>query len=198
MRRVLATLIGMACSTVLVAQSAAPAPAGLLPDWDIRAILQEMSAHATRLGPVLAQINTKVWVAKGASETYNTQLQSSKDQARAMADGAKALVQNPERLSACLELYFRITGLDEMLASLEDGVRKYQDPALAANLASVAAENGANRDRFRTYIVNLAAEREQVCAIMDREAQRCRDAVVSQPPAASIAAPAHPRAGGKK
>ena len=140
-----------------------------------------MSAHAGRLLPVLAQVNAQAWAAKGASETYVAQLKSSREQAQALADGAKALAQNPEKLSACLELYFRLTGLEDMLNSLSDGVRKYQDPALAQTLVSLSAENGANRNRFQVYIVNLADQREQECAIMDREAQRCRASIATQP-----------------
>lgn len=179
------------CSFVLLPFAAllhaqAPAPqSGLLPDWDIRAVLDEMSAHAGRLLPMLDKIDAKAWVAKGASDTYAAQLQSSKDQARAIADGAKTLAQNPEKLSASLELYFRITGLEEMLASLEDGIRRYQDPALAQSLVALVAENGANRNRFQTYIVNLATQREQECAVMDQEAQRCRAVMATQPPAAA-------------
>lgn len=194
MRLVLRILTCLSFTALLQAQ------AGLAPDWDIRVILEEMSAHATRLGPVLTQINAKAWVAKGASDTYATQLQSSKDQARAIADGAKALAKNPEKLAACLELYFRIAGLDDMLRSLEEGVRKYQDPALAQKLAGQAAENGANRNRFQAYIVNLSSQREQECAVMDREAQRCRGILATQPPSAARNAERPPASnnGGKK
>lgn len=181
-----------ACSLLLVAfapllgAQAAPAPAaGLQPDWDIRAILEEMSAHAMRLAPVLAEIDTTAWAAKGASDTYTSQLESSKAQARAISEGAQALMKNPEKLSACLELYFRITGLEDMLRSLEDGIRKYQDPALAQKLAGLSAENGANRNRFQAYIVNLSSQQEQECSVMDREAQRCRSVVATEPPAAA-------------
>ena len=167
----------------LYAQVPASAPqAGLSPDWDIRPILQEMSAHAARLAPVLNQIDTKSWVQKGASETFTSQLQSSKEQARAMEDEARALARNPEKLSACLQVYFRIEGLDTMLQSLEEGTRKYQDAALAQTLASLNAENGANRNRFQVYIVNLAAQKEQECEVMDREAQRCRGVLATQTP----------------
>jgi hypothetical protein len=170
----------------LCAQAPAPNPQtnGLQPDWDMGAILQEISAHATRLLPALDQIDAKAWVEKGASETYAAQLQSSKDQARALADGARTLARNPEKLSACLELYFRIQGLDQMIGSLVEGARKYQDAATADKLVSVSAENGTNRGRFQTYIVNLATEREQECAVMDREAQRCRGILATQPPPA--------------
>jgi hypothetical protein len=164
----------------------APAPNvqtnGLQPDWDVGVILQEISAHATRLLPALDRIDAKAWVEKGASETYAAQLQSSKDQARALADGARTLARNPEKLSACLELYFRIQGLDQMIGSLVEGARKYQDAASADKLAILSAENGTNRGRLQTYIVNLATEREQACAVMDREAQRCRGIMATQPP----------------
>jgi hypothetical protein len=174
-----------ACAAALYgqAQPAQQQAAGLEPDWDIGVILQEMSAHAGRLLPVLDQIDVKAWLQKGASETYAAQLQSSKDQAKAFADGARDLARNPERLSLSLELFFRIQGLETMLGSLEEGTRKYQDPVLAQTLASLAAENGANRDRFQKYIVNLAAEREQQFQVMDREAQRCRGILTVQPAA---------------
>ena len=98
------------------------------------------------------------------------------------------LAANPQKLSASLELFFRINGLETMLSSLEEGLRKYQSPREAQELASLEAENGASRERFRTYIVNLAAQRERDLEVMDREAQRCR-AVVTQ---------AAPRTGRKK
>lgn len=173
------------------AQSAAPeaASAGLQPDWDISVILGEISAHATRMLPTLDKVDAQGWVAKGASETYVTQLQSSKGQARAIADDAKVLARNPEKLSACLQLFFRIQGLDQMIESLAGGIRKYQSPEFAEELVGQSAENGTNRDRFQTYIVSLATEREQECAVMDKEAQRCRSIVATQPP---------PRSTGKK
>jgi len=149
-------------------------PAGLETDWEIGAALQEIGAHATRLLPALNQIDARSWVEQGASETYAEQLQAAKDQTQSLADGAKALAKSPERLPVALELYFRMQGIDAMLASVEEGMRKYQNPASAQALASLQAEAGANRDRLQRYIVNLAAEREQELHVMDQEAQRCR------------------------
>ena len=187
MYRALRGLILWACAATLYgqAQPAQQQPAGLEPDWDIGVILQEMSAHVGRLLPVLDQVDVKAWIAKGAPDTYAAQLQSSKDQARAFADGARDLARNPEKLSVSLELLFRIQGLETMLGSLEEGIRKYQDPAVAQPLAALEAENGANRDRFQKYIVNLAAEREQQFQVMDREAQRCRGILTTAPAASS-------------
>jgi hypothetical protein len=140
-----------------------------------------MSAHAGRLLPVLNQIDVDKWIAKGASETYAAQLQSSKEQARALDAGAKALAANPAKLSVALELYFRLHGLENLLRSLQDGLRRYQSPAAAEMLVGLAAENGANRERFQSYIVALAAERDQQFSVMDQEAQRCRGILAKQP-----------------
>jgi hypothetical protein len=151
--------------------------------WEIAPVLEEISAHAARLLPGLDRVDARAWVEKGASETYLEQLQSAKDQARALADGAKALARNPEKLSAGLIVLFRIQGLDTILGSLEEGLRRYQGPAEAQRLTELAAENGANRDRFQHYLVNLAADEEQRVEVMDKEAQRCRSTVTGQAPA---------------
>jgi hypothetical protein len=151
--------------------------------------VQEIGANAARLGPELDKVDANAWIAKGASETYVEQLDSCKQQARALADGAKALARNPEKLSASLELFFRMEGLGTMLGSLQEGIRKYQGAKTAQTLAEVYAEGGANRERFRSYIVNLAAEREQQFDVMDREAQRCRGTLMAQPPTKTPANP---------
>src|ERR1017187_1502277 len=61
---------------------------------------------------------------------------------------------------------------------------KYWNPAVADLLNSQMAENGANRERFQRYILDLAATHEQECAVMDHEAQRCRGMLAKQPNAA--------------
>jgi len=145
-------------------------------------VLQEMGDHGLRLLAFLNQIDAKDWVAKGASETYAEQLQSVKEQTKAFSDQAKALARNPEKLSASLELLFRIQWLDTMLPSIEEGARKYESAQVAQHLAAIRAENGANRERFRRYIVNLAADREHQFEVMDREAQRCRSTLAPAVP----------------
>jgi hypothetical protein len=153
--------------------------AGIETDWDIAQTLQAISAHEDRLLPMLEKIDVYAWVEKGASDTYLAQLQSSKVQARALAEGAKMLAANPQKLSGSLELFLRIEGLETMLTSLEEGIRKYQGPADAMAVASLEAENGINRERFQRYIVELASQQERDLEVMDHEAQRCR-AIVTQ------------------
>jgi hypothetical protein len=175
-----AFLIG---STAVLRAQTPPVPPqlGIEPDWDIAQVLQKIAAHAQKLAPFLDKINASAWIEKGASETYAAQLDSSRQQVRAVADSASALTRNPQKLSASLDLLFRIQSVETMLTSLQEGVRKYQSPSDAQTLARLVAENGSNRDRLQHYIVNLAAEREQDLQVMDREAQRCR-AMLTQAP----------------
>ena len=186
MHRAVRGFILVACASALYAPAQqAPRsqqPAGLETDWDIAMVLNEMSAQAARLLPALDHADSNGWVAKGAPEAYARQLRGSKEQARALADGAKALAQNPERLSTGLELFFRLHGLESMLGSVEEALRKYQSPADAEALVALAAENDANRDRFQQYLVNLAAEREKEYTVMDQEAQRCRGILTAPAP----------------
>lgn len=166
-----------------VPQSSPSQPrAGLEADWAIAAVLQEIGDHANRLATFLDKIDAKAWMEKGASETYDEQLQSTKEQVKALSSGARTLAASPEKLSANLELYFRIHAIETMLTSVEEGIRRYQSPANAQALTILAAQNDANRDRLQRYIVNLAAVREQDLVVMDREAQRCRGLVTQPPP----------------
>ena len=176
------TVLLLAAAAYAQAPSSKPPAAGLEPAWNMAVVLQEIGAHAGRLLPAIDQLSAPAWVAKGASDTYVEQLESSKQQTRALADEAKALSRNPDRLSAALQLFFRIEGLDTMLNSLEEGARKYQSPQVAQSLAALYGEGGANRERFRSYIVNLAAEREHQFEVMDREAQRCRGTLMAPTP----------------
>jgi hypothetical protein len=183
MNRVARGFIVFACAGVFSARTQSPAtpqqPAGLESDWEIAAVLQEISAHATRVLPLLDRADARQWAAKGAPGAYAAQLQSSKEQAHALADSAKAVAGNPETLSAELQVLMREQGLETLLGSVAEAMRKYQNAAAAQELVALAAESGAGRDRLEQYVVNLAAEREKEYQVMDQEAQRCRAMVLA-------------------
>jgi hypothetical protein len=148
---------------------------------EMRQILEDLSAQSKRLIPILEQIDPNVWVtAKGAPDTYIHQWHSSQDQLKALLDDCAALSKDPERLPAALQTFFRVQSLQVMLQSLVDGIRRYQNPALADLLAGVAAEGGTDREKFQQYIMLLATERDQMFGIMDHEAQRCRSILSNQ------------------
>ena len=172
----------LVCAAALAAPQQPAQSSGLETAWDIATVFQGISVHASKMLPALEKVNVQSWVAKGAPETYATQLQSSKDQARTLVESAKVLARYPEQLSGSIEIYFRIQGMETMLASLAEATRRYENPAAAEGLLALAAENGDNRDRLQKYIVNLAAQREQDLKVMDREAQRCRGVLTEPPP----------------
>lgn len=184
MLRALRGLTLLSVSAVFAQAPAVPqqSPAGLTATWDIAPVLQEIASHSQRVTDLLSKLDPQAWVERGASDTYVAQLRSSREQAQALTDGAKALARSPEKLSASLELVFRIQAVETLCLSLAEAIRKYQNPADAQGLVGLTAENGANRERLQNYVVNLAAEREQDLAVMDREAQRCRGLVTQPPP----------------
>ena len=148
---------------------------------EMRKILEDLSAQSKRLIPILEQIDPNVWVtAKGAPDTYIRQWHSSRDQLKALIADTATLSQDPERLPFALQTFFRVQSLQIMLQSLVDGIRRYQNPALADLLAGIAAEGSTDREKFQQYIMSLATERDEMFGIMDHEAQRCRSILSNQ------------------
>ena len=157
--------------------------AGVPTDWDVQKLVTAVADQSGRILPLVEQIRPKEWLAKGAPDTYVQQWDSAHTQAQAVKLSADNLVRDPERLSAALDTYFRLQNLEVVLSSLIDGVRKYQNPALADLLRGVLSENSASRQQLRQYLADLAAVKEQEFKVMDEEAQRCRESISKLPAA---------------
>ncbi len=142
---------------------------------DVVKTLDAVSGYALRLDPILEQIRPQDWIAKGAPDTYVAQLGSTTAQMKGLSAAAKALEQRADRLPDVLKLLFRIESLEITTSSLEDGLRRYQNPALADLLSAARAENTPAREKLQQYALELAAEKDQQLQVMDREAQRCRE-----------------------
>ncbi len=155
---------------------------GVATPWDTTPMVAALSAQAERLKPILDQLTPKEWVAKGAPEAYIAQWKGAEDELGFLADSAKALEKQPDRLPLALDTYFRLQSLEQRLSSLVEGVRNYQNPAVGDLLMGVAAENSANRDKLRQYITDLAVTKEQEFQVADKEAQRCRAVLTKQAP----------------
>src|SRR4051794_7944802 len=137
MPRLVRCLLSVLVLAVCLKGQSAP---GITAEWDIRAVLKEIAAHAGRLVPMLDKSNPAAWVQKGASDTYVAQWKSARAQAQALAGDATELAQNPEKLPAALKCFFRMQSLEFTLGSLQDGMRRYESPAAASSLASLASE----------------------------------------------------------
>ncbi|MBZ5673754.1 MAG: hypothetical protein LAP61_05855 [Acidobacteriia bacterium] len=168
-------------SISLWGQAAPSVPAS----WDVSKSVSELAAQVAKLKPVLAELTPGAWVEQGAPEAYVAQWQSSMQELDYLDQAARALEKQPEKLTAALDLYFRLQAVEWRLQSLSEGAHKYQNAAAGDQLAQAVGVHATKRDQLREYITDLAAQNEQQLAVMDREAQRCReDQNISRPPAA--------------
>ena len=154
---------------------------GVSSEWDIRKLLESLDLEALHLKPVVDKVKPEAWVAKGAPSAYVTQWKTAQAELRYLLSSSEALSRQPEKLTLVLDTYFRMQAMESTVGSVVEGVRKYQNPALANLMQGVLGENSANRDRLRQYVQDLAAQKEQEFQVADREAQRCRDTLVRQP-----------------
>ena len=171
---------------VSIALWAQPAPSVPAP-WDVSKSVNELAAQVAKLKPVLAQLTPQTWVEQGAPEAYVAQWKSSTQELDYLAQAARELEKQPEKISAALNLYFRLQAIEWRLESLAEGARKYQNPAAGDQLAEAVGVHATQRDQLREYITDLAAQNEQQLAVMDREAQRCREAQNGARPAPAAA-----------
>jgi hypothetical protein len=171
-------LIPLAFVTLL-AQAQAPPPA-VPAQWEIGQTLEQFTSQARRLRPILDQLKPEAWVSKGAPQAYVAQWNGAKDELGYLVNTAKALKQDPEKLTIALDAYFRMQSLETQVRSLADGVRKYQNPAIGDLMVGVMGDNSVNRDKLRQYITDLAANKEQESEVLQEEAQRCRGVVNRQ------------------
>ena len=157
--------------------------AGVSAAWQVQQNMSTLAEQAKRLEPVLAEAKPDRWMANGAPQSYVGQLQVAQSNVAALIAATTHLAKEPERMTVALDAYFRMEGVEAMLGSIRDGVRKYQNPELADRLTRLMAETSNNRDKLRAHIQDLAATREQEFQVVDQEAQRCRGMLVTQPAA---------------
>src|SRR5439155_3549018 len=177
----MASRVGILALVSILPMCGAAQQAGVPTEWDVQKLVSDMAAQSGRILPLIEQIRPKEWVTRGASDTYVQQWDAAHSQAAALKLSVDNLVREPARLTAALDSYFRMQNLETVLTSLIEGVRKYQNPALADLLRSVLSENNASRQQLRQYLVDLAVVKEQESKVMDEEAQRCRESISKLP-----------------
>jgi len=186
MRYTLAFCLSLASVALALGQSPQPSETsatepGVASEWDARKLIDALTAQAQHLKPIIDQVQPAAWVQKGAPDAYVAQWNAAQAQLKYLIDSSDAFARQPERLPIGLDAYFRMQAVETTLSSLTEGVRKYQNPALASIMQSVIAENSNNRDRLRQYLQDLATQKEEEFKVADREAQRCRAALLQQP-----------------
>lgn len=170
----------------LQGQTPAPAPAGLPPEWEVRKQLADLVSQTERLAPLISKIEPAKW--ETAADAYAAQKTSILNQIQYIAQVVSSLSRQPERMTLALDVYFRLQSIESQVLSFTDGIRRYQNPAVADLLASLTNETAASRERLREYVKELVAMREQERDLLEKEAQRCRSLPprVTPAPAAKV------------
>jgi hypothetical protein len=163
---------------------------GITAEWETRGHLDELRQQLSLLAPSLEKLSPTRWSEAGAPAAYASQLASAKQQLQSTFRAIEELKQSPERLSVALEIFLRFTSLESSLASVVTAVRRYETAEVADRLEATLAESAAPRDRFRNYVLEVAAERDKQAEVLRREAQRCRE--VTNAPGARKSTPTIP------
>ena len=166
-------------SSVLIAQKP---NAGVSPVWDVRQDMTALAAQIRQLQPMVNNIKPETWISQGAPSAYVKQLASLQSGMQYLLGSCEKLAKEPERLTAALDVYFRIQYVETLIDSIREGVRKYQSPDLAEILNGLMTASSNNKEKLRVHIVDLASLREQEMSVMDQEAQRCRGMLSRIPP----------------
>lgn len=175
----------------LAAQPQPPATAGLPPEWEVRQQLADLVSQTERLSPLVKKIDPAKWA--GAPEAYVSQQSAILNQIQYIAQVVGSLAKQPERMTLALDVYFRLQAMESQVLSFTDGIRRYQNPAVADLLASLTNETAASRERLREYVKELVAAREQERDLLEKEAQRCRSLPPRVTPVAKPKAPEKPK-----
>ena len=151
-------------------------------EQDATKALEALSGYAVRLQPIMEQVKVADWVQKGAPDTYIAQWKSGMAQLKGLSALATQIAPQPDRLEDVLSVLFRIQSLEITAGSLNDGVRRYQNPALAELLSGTLAESTPSREKLQQFALALAADKEKEFQIVDKEAQRCRGNLTREAP----------------
>ncbi len=164
---------------LMLSWPAAAQSGGLAPEWEVRKDLAALAAHVEAFKPILAKVKPQQW--EGAPGAYVDQGKRLDAEIEYLIGSGKALAERPDKLTIALTTYFRMQSVELMLRSYAEGIRKYQNAALAELLLGAVSAAAADREKLHQYIMDLAADKEAQFRVIDEEAQRCRGQLSRQP-----------------
>jgi len=162
--------------------TAAQTPAGAAPDWDQRPRIEKLGKDIAMLKPIFDQIQPGSWTVEGGSEAYQKQQKACLEGLSNVQNAIGRWAAQPDRLSLMLETLVRIESLDQQAISLSEGIRRYQNPAIADLLDSVLGSLSGGLEWLRTQSLEMAQQREKELDVALKEAQRCRTQILQPRP----------------
>jgi hypothetical protein len=168
-------------SLLLFAQAASPAAqpsAGAPADWDMRPRIEKLGQNVGRLKPVFDQIKPGSWAIEGGPEAYQRQQKACSDGLTYVQNAVARWSAQPDKLSLMLETLIRIESMDQQAISLSQGVRRYQNPAVADILDSMLNSLSGDLEWLRGQSLEMSQQREKELEVAQKEAQRCRTQIL--------------------
>ena len=176
MRCLAFVLLAAAFAALLPAQD----DAGTMPTWEVAAIAENLEAQAAQAEQILSGIKPEEWPQAGAA-AYSSQREALLVELGHLRNSARAMALTPERLPVVVDTFLWIDRTNSMMASMTDGVRRYQNAAVADLLESARSQYSGAGERLKEYMRQLAVSVDAQMQIAHEEAQRCRTQLVTQP-----------------
>lgn len=154
--------------------------AGTMPPWEVAAIAETLEKQVGQAEQILSGIKPQEWPQAGAA-AYSAQRETLVAELGHLRNSARAMAAAPERLPVVVDTFLWIDRTNAMMTSMTDGVRRYQNSAVADLLESAQAQNSGAAEKLKEYMRQLAVSVEAQMQIANEEAQRCRTELVTKP-----------------
>jgi hypothetical protein len=162
--------------------AAAQSHVGSQADWELRPRIEKVARNIGQLKPILDQIQPARWTVEGGSAAYQKQQKACVDGLGYVQNALARWAAQPDRLSLMLETLVRSASLSQQAISLSEGVRRYQNPAIAELLDSQLQSVANDLDWLGGLSLDLAVQREKELDVAQKEAQRCRTQILQSRP----------------
>lgn len=176
MRSLVPVLLAAAFAALLPAQE----DVGTMPPWEVAAIAENLEAQADQAEQILTGIKPEEWPPAGAA-AYAAQREALLVELGHLKNSARAMAAAPERLPLVVDTFLWIDRTNSMMVSITDGVRRYQNAAVADLLESARGQYSGAGEKLKEYMRQLAVSVDEQMQIAHEEAQRCRTELVTRP-----------------
>lgn len=170
----LRALSGLFLAALLVPAYGSGQDGGMLPSWEVEELAQQMGEEADKTRLIVEELRPKEWIQDGASSAFVDEHEALVRELEYLRRVAVQLEDRPESLTVAMDTFFWLERLQSMTRSLAGGSEQYQSAALAELLRGANGRIVDHRDTIKTYMRQLAADREEALAVAHDEAQRCR------------------------
>lgn len=155
----------------------------MIPRWQVEELSQGVVQNMDTARKVVEQLRPREWIQDGAPEAYVDQHQTLLQEMEQVSLAAQALGRDPESLTYAVDAFLWLDRTDALMGSIAAGARQYYNAAVAELLDSARNRNADGIATVKQYLRQLAEHVESSMRVAHREAQRCREEIISQPEA---------------